>query len=107
MARQFDVYRNPSTKSNAFWPYYLILQHDYFDTLATRVIIPLVAADALTLTQRRITPRVSVNGAGYYVFAPAMTFLESRKIDNQDFVVNLAEFRSEILAAVDAMVTNA
>ncbi len=107
MARQFDVYRNPSMRSNAFWPYYLILQHDYFDTLATRVIVPLVAADALTLTQRRVTPAIMVNGTEHYVFMPAMTFLEARKIDRRDFVVNLADSRNEILAAIDAIVTNA
>ncbi|EAR9444247.1 TPA: plasmid maintenance protein CcdB, partial [Salmonella enterica subsp. enterica serovar Saintpaul] len=26
MPKQFDVYRNPSAKTNKLWPFYLILQ---------------------------------------------------------------------------------
>ncbi len=106
MVKQFDVYRNPSAKSNAVWPYYLILQHDFYDNLATRVIVPLVLSSEMDLTQTRITPLVSIEGAEYYIFTPTLTFLDVRRIKRADFVCNISEFRNEILAAMDAIITN-
>ncbi|MCL2896263.1 CcdB family protein [Brenneria tiliae] len=103
---QFDIYRNPSAKSNQLWPYYLVIQHDYFDDLSTRLIVPLVSKHNLTLNQKRITPIVNVNGGDYYVFTPAMTFLEARKIHKMDFVCSAILSRGEILSAFDAILTN-
>ncbi|AYA39652.1 CcdB family protein [Xenorhabdus nematophila] len=103
---QFDVYRNPSVKSNPLWPYYLIIQHDYFEDLSTRLVVPLVSKNDLSLNQKRITPLVNVNGADYYVFTPAMTFLDAKKINKMDFVCNVTASRSEIISAFDALLTN-
>lgn len=48
MPKQFDVYRNPSGKTNKLWPFYLILQNDYFDNLTTRIVVPLVAKNDIS-----------------------------------------------------------
>lgn len=104
---QFDVYRNLSAKSNQLWPYYLIIQHDYFDDLSTRLIVPLVSTQDLTLNKKRITPVINVNGEEYYIFTPAMTFLESKKMNKMDFVCNAIASRDEIISAFDAILTNA
>ncbi|EJO8283868.1 CcdB family protein, partial [Salmonella enterica] len=61
MPKQFDVYRNPSAKTNKLWPFYLILQNDYFDDLTTRIVVPLVSKNYIDLNKKRITPLVKIN----------------------------------------------
>ncbi|VAG24425.1 CcdB family protein [Enterobacter hormaechei] len=41
MCFQFDVYRNPSNRTCEYQPYFMIIQHDYYDDLSTRLIVPL------------------------------------------------------------------
>lgn len=106
MRRQFDVYRNPSAKTNKLWPFYLIIQNDYFDDLTTRIIVPLVSTKDINLNQQRITPQVIINKAAYYIFTPAITFLDANKIKKSDFVCNIISSRSEIISALDAIITN-
>ncbi|HBV6855305.1 TPA: plasmid maintenance protein CcdB, partial [Klebsiella pneumoniae] len=61
MPKQFDVYRNPSAKTNKLWPLYLILQNDYFDDLTTRIVVPLVSKNDIDLNKKRINPIVKIN----------------------------------------------
>ncbi|EJF7741478.1 CcdB family protein, partial [Escherichia coli] len=68
MPKQFDVYRNPSAKTNKLWPFYLILQNDYFDDLMTRIVVPLVSKHDIDLNKKRITPLVKINKSDFYVF---------------------------------------
>ncbi|MQL46896.1 MULTISPECIES: CcdB family protein [Photorhabdus] len=106
MPQQFDVYRNPSAKTNRLWPFYLIIQNDYFDDLTTRIIVPLVSKNDISLNQKRITPQVVINNNTYYIFTPAITFLDAKKINKSDFVCNVASSRNEIISALDAIITN-
>jgi toxin CcdB len=103
---QFDVYRNPSAKSNKLWPYYLIIQNDYFDDLFTRLIVPLAAKSNLNLNQKRLTPLVTVEGEDYHIFTPAITFLDAKKIKKSDFICNVNSARNEVISAIDAIITN-
>lgn len=106
MPQQFDVYRNPSVKTNKIWPLYLIIQNDYFDDLTTRIVVPLVLKRDINLNQKRITPQVVIHEEAYYVFTPAITFLEKKNIDKSDFVCRLALSKNEIISALDAIITN-
>lgn len=106
MPKQFDVYRNPSAKTNKLWPFYLILQNDYFDDLTTMIVVPLVSKNDIDLNKKRINPLVKINKSDFYVFLPAITFLEAKKINNKDFICNIASSRNEIISALDAIVTN-
>ncbi|EBV5086344.1 plasmid maintenance protein CcdB [Salmonella enterica subsp. enterica serovar Ball] len=106
MPKQFDVYRNPSAKTNKIWPFYLILQNDYFDGLTTRIVVPLVSKNDIDLNKKRITPLVKINKSDFYVLTPAITFLDAKKINNKDFICNISSFRNEIISALDAIVTN-
>lgn len=106
MPKQFDVYRNPSAKTNRLWPFYLILQNDYFDDLATRIVVPLVSKNDMALNKKRITPLIRINNSDFYVFTPAITFLDTKKINHKDFICNIASSRNEIISAFDAIVTN-
>jgi toxin CcdB len=106
MPQQFDVYRNPSAKTNKLWPFYIIIQHDYFDDLTSRIIVPLVSKKELSLNQKRITPQIDINNEEFYMFTPAITFLDIKKVNKSDFVCNIASARNEIVSALDAIITN-
>ncbi|EGL2916215.1 plasmid maintenance protein CcdB [Salmonella enterica] len=106
MPKQFDVYRNPSAKTNKLWPFYLIIQNDYFDNLTTRLVVPLVSKNDLNLNKKRITPTVEVESLEYYIFTPAITFLDSKKIVQKDFICNVSAYRNDIVSAIDAIITN-
>lgn len=106
MTKQFDVYRNPSVKTNKLWPFYLILQNDYFDDLTTRIVVPLVSTNDITLNKKRITPVLSIEHSNYYIFTPTITFLDTKKINKKDFVCNVASSRNAIISALDAIFTN-
>ncbi len=41
MCFQFDVYRNPSARSCELHPFLMVIQHDYYEDLSTRLILPL------------------------------------------------------------------
>ncbi len=60
MPQQFDVYRNPSAKTNRLWPFYLIIQNDYFDDLTTRIIVPLVSKNDIASTRKESPLRWSL-----------------------------------------------
>lgn len=79
MPEQFDIYRNPSAKTNRLWLFYLIIQNDYFNDLSTKIVVPLVLKDSINLSQERVTPQLTVNYHDYYLFTPAVTFLETKK----------------------------
>jgi len=42
MTAQFNVYRNTSAYSNQLLPYYVIIQHDCYEDLNTRIFVPLM-----------------------------------------------------------------
>lgn len=106
MPKQFDVYRNPSAKTNKLWSFYLILQNDYFDDLTTRIVVPLVSTNDITLSKKRITPVLSIEYCNYYIFTPAITFLDTKKINKKDFICSAVSSRNAIISALDAIFTN-
>ncbi|NDJ59099.1 plasmid maintenance protein CcdB [Enterobacteriaceae bacterium 4M9] len=106
MVRQFDVYRNTSAKSRQLWPYYLILQNDFYDELVTRLIVPLARRKDMPLGDSRIAPLVHIEDLECYLFMPNMTYLDVRKLQRTDFVCNVSDARSKIVAALDAIFLN-
>ncbi|WP_193388497.1 CcdB family protein, partial [Enterobacter hormaechei] len=46
MCFQFDVYRNPSDRTREYQPYFMIIQHDFYDDLSTRLIVPIRTSPA-------------------------------------------------------------
>jgi toxin CcdB len=104
---QFDVYRNPSAEFNKFWPYYLVIQHDCFENLLTRLIVPLASTGEMELTRKRITLVVDIDDDKYYVFTPVITFIDLSKIKKKDFICHVVISRVEIISAIDAIITNA
>lgn len=106
MLKQFNVYRNSSTLTNKQLPYYMIIQHDCYDDLNTRVIVPLVRARKLPLWHEHIAPRINIDFESFLIFSPMVTNLSNAKINNRDLICNLRHARQDVVDAIDTLITN-
>ena len=61
MAR-FDVYANPDSGERRHTPYFVDVQNDFIDGLATRVVIPLRKEAVFGPGARDLNPKVGVLG---------------------------------------------
>ncbi|HCM9529103.1 TPA: CcdB family protein [Enterobacter kobei] len=106
MLRQFNVYRNTSTTTRDKLPYYMLIQDDYYDDLATRVIVPLARVNKLPLWQSQLAPAVNIDFETFLIYSPMITNLNNNKINPKDFVCNLRNTRHDVIAANDRLLTN-
>jgi toxin CcdB len=106
MIKQFNVYKNNSAATNKQLPYYMVVQHDCYDDLATRIIIPLIRRRSLPLWQSRAAPCINIDFESFLIYEPMITNLETGKMSSKDFVCNLQLARRDVIAALDALITN-
>lgn len=59
---QFDVYLNPNPDTSKSIPYLLDVQADLLDTLATRVVAPLILAEEMGLAAKYLNPQFKIKG---------------------------------------------
>lgn len=101
---QFDLYRNPNPESREWAPYLVDLQHHMLSALATRIMVPLVAAKPSGgPTIQRLNPTVSVEGQSYFLSTAEMASVPVRELSCA--TGNLSPYRNELLAAVDLLFT--
>lgn len=106
MSMQFDVYRNDSERSKHLHPYIMVIQHDYYGDLATRLVLPLSGHSFLKNYYHQVTPLVNIDFQTFAINAPAITSIDKAKLHKRQFVCNLHGARSSVIAALDALVTN-
>ena len=106
MCFQFDVYRNPSNRTCEYQPYFMIIQHDYYDDLSTRLIVQLSYHNHLRGYSNAATPLVNLEFQTYFLNTANITHVETKKLNNKDYVCNLRSARSSVLAGIDALITN-
>ena len=100
--RQFDVFPNPSPRTRAEHPYFVILQSDRLDRFATRVVAPLIAPTRFQFLER-LLPEVTVKGKPYVIAIPDIAPIPVKML--QPAVANLESERYRILAAIDLLFT--
>lgn len=106
MTHQFDVYRNPSQKTRLMHPYIMVIQHDYYGDLSTRLVLPLSGHAYLKGYYHQATPLVNIDFQTLAINTPSMTSIDKSKLNSRYFVCNLRSARSNIISAIDALVTN-
>lgn len=106
MAEQFDIYRNPSPLTHGIWPYYMVVQNDYYEDLATRVIMPLAKKYILPKWQQSIVPRVNLEFETLMLCAPMLTSIKTKSIAPADYICNLRSARNDVIHAIDSLITN-
>lgn len=99
--RQFDVFRNPSAREPAK-PYVLVLQHDLFEDLKTRLVAPLVLSERI-IPAPRLHPLFEIEGRKVYLNPTDVAGLPAQLL--RDAITNVATSRDEIIAALDLVFT--
>lgn len=100
---QFDVYENPNAVSKKTMPYLLDVQTDLLDTLATRVVVPLVISSAMPKPGRHLNPAFSIGATGVIMSTAEIAGVSIKILGKKVF--SLKENRNEIIAALDFLIT--
>ena len=100
---QFDVYLNPNAATRKVIPYLLDVQADLLDTLATRVVVPLVLAEEMGLAAKHLNPQFKVKGTAVVMSTAELAGVTNRALG--DKVVSLKSKRDEVIAALDLLFT--
>jgi len=100
---QFDVYLNPNGATNQAIPYLLDVQSDLLESLATRVVAPLVLAEAMGLSARQLNPKFTVHGVIVVMSTAELAGVPRRLLGKK--VISLKQQRDEIIAALDLLFT--
>jgi toxin CcdB len=97
---QFDVYKNPNKATNLQVPYLLDIQHDILQNINTRVVVPLI----LNIESiKNLNPEFKINNQIYMMSTAEMATIPTTLLG--DKVANLESQRSEILNAIDFLIS--
>lgn len=100
---QFDVYPNPSPRSRADIPYLLDIQNDLLRDLDTRVVVPLFRQGPSAHAFTRLTPEIAFSGESCILMMPMLAGIARKELGNP--CGNLEQYRNQILAAWDLLLT--
>ena len=100
---QFDVYLNPNPDTRKAIPYLLDVQTDLLDTLATRVVVPLVLAKEMGMAAKQLNPKFTIKGAAVVMSSAELAGIAKRSLG--DKVMSLKNKREEIISALDLLFT--
>jgi toxin CcdB len=100
---QFDVYLNPNAATRKTIPFLLDVQADLLDTLATRVVVPLILAEEMGLAAKHLNPQFKIKGAAVVMSTAELAGVSTRSLG--DKVTSLKNKRDEIIAALDILFT--
>lgn len=101
---QFTVYRNPNTETKATYPLLLDVQSDLTADLNTRVVLPLCPASAMKgKLIKTLTSVFEIDGKKYAMLTPQLAGIAKKQVGTK--VADLAQYRDEIVAALDLLIT--
>ncbi|MHB8058138.1 MAG: CcdB family protein [Desulfuromonadaceae bacterium] len=100
---QFDVYENPNPASRKTIPLLLDVQTDLLDSLATRVVVPLATAAAIPKPGRHLNPAFSIGETKVVMSTAEIAGVSVKSLGTK--VCSLKEQRTEIIAALDFLIT--
>jgi hypothetical protein len=101
-ARQFDVFANPSAKSRAARPHFVVLQSDQLRQLDSRVVAQLMAPSRIKHFDR-LMPVVEVRNKPSVVVIQELGAILVREIPR--VVANLEAERYRLFGALDFLFT--
>lgn len=102
MSARFDVYKNPSgSKSH---PFVVVVQHQVLDGLPTRVVVPLVAREALEgLPISRLNPTFVIGRKSLVLLTQQLGAVRTSSLTAH--VGSLIDHSAEILSALDVLIS--
>lgn len=100
---QFDVYANTNSKTKGSVPYLLDVQSELLDSLATRVVVPLVVTTKARQPITRLNPTFEIEGTEVLMSTPELAGVPNSTLG--PLVVSLKEHRADIVNALDVLFT--
>lgn len=98
---QFDVYKNPSSKTKDLYPYILDIQQPLLlEVLATRIVIPLGHPKHFKGEfMEYLTPEINFNNEKFLLLVPQIASMPTNLL--KEPVGTLEHYRNEIISALD------
>lgn len=101
---QFDVYRNPSSKTNKAYPFLVDVQNSVIDQLATRLVVPLTKNKTKnSLYMKNRTPEIEFEGETYLFLTQQLSSIPEDVLN--DCIGSLAQSRELLIGAIDFAIT--
>lgn len=100
---QYDVYLNTNADTRDVIPFLLDVQADLLDMLSTRVVVPLVVAEEMTLAAKHLNPQFKIKGVAVVMSTAELAGVPGRSLG--DKVISIKNKRDEIIAALDLLFT--
>jgi toxin CcdB len=99
MAR-FDVFKNENAQSGKRFPYFLAVQSELLEPLATCVVVPLGRAVVVSnRPTQTLTPTLDVNGESMVMYTPEIAAVYANVLRKR--VCNLGDQHDAIVRALD------
>ena len=96
-----DICRNPSNPQDGDIPYLLIIQGDYIAVGSTRVVVPLMKAEAVSGPVSGLMPHFIVEGQSVVMVTPELAGISIRDIG--PVVASASDHHHEVRRAVDIL----
>jgi toxin CcdB len=101
---QFTVYKNKNPHTHAEAPFLLDIQNDLLSELDTRVVVPLRRATALKgNVLKTLTSLLVIEGESFMMLTPQLAGIPKSELGAP--VAQVQQYRPEIIAAIDLLVT--
>ncbi len=101
---QFTLYKNEESSSNKTYPYFIDVQNALLSDLNSRLVIPLSAHEALNNTDAKcLCPVIHLDEGNFVLLTHQMTSVPKSILKAE--VASLENFRYEILAAIDMLIS--
>jgi CcdB protein. len=101
---QFCAYHNPNPLTRHEYPYLLDVQNNLLNELKTTVVIPLMLTDDTTsIRLSRLNPTFEIDGVSFTAMTQEMAGLDRKYLGEK--ACDLSHLRSEIIGAIDFMLT--
>ena len=101
---QFDVYRNPSKKTDKAYPFLVDVQNSVIDQLATRLVVPLTTSNTKnSFYMKKLTPEIEFEGATYLFLAQQLSSIPEDVLNER--IGSLEQSRELLIDAIDFTIT--
>ena len=101
---QFDYYANTDKDTNNTYPFIVDVQDALLDGLNSRVVIPLTPSSNLEKSYpKNLCPEITIEGKEYSLLTHQMASVSMRTLSNREG--SLAHIRTEIISAIDFLIT--
>ena len=102
--KQFTLYKNENKRSKKAYPYFVDVQCDLLADLNSRIVIPLSAQETLNnLNAKKLCPIVEIDEGVFVLLTHQMTSVPYSTLKKE--VTSLENYRSDILGAIDLLLT--